>query len=77
MPYIKPQTYEQWKKRSFKKDISKRENMAYDEAADVYTCHAGKELRPLYIKKQKSKSGYESEVTVYECRNCEGCQKSY
>lgn len=29
--YIKSQTYEKWKKRSFKKDISKRENMAYDE----------------------------------------------
>lgn len=28
-PYIKPQTYEKWKKRSFKKDISKRENMGY------------------------------------------------
>lgn len=26
-PYIKPQTYEKWEKRSFKKDISKRENM--------------------------------------------------
>lgn len=24
-PYIKPQTYEKWEKRSFKKDISKRE----------------------------------------------------
>lgn len=30
-PYIKPQTYEKWKKRSFKQDISKRENMGYDE----------------------------------------------
>ena len=29
--YIKPQTYEKWKKRSFKQDISKRENMRYDE----------------------------------------------
>jgi len=28
--YIKPMTYEKWKKRSFKKDISKRENMAYE-----------------------------------------------
>lgn len=26
--YIKPQTYEKWKKRSFKEDISKRENMS-------------------------------------------------
>lgn len=72
-PYIKPQTYEKWKKRSFKKDISKRENMGYDEATDIYTCHAGKKLQPLFIKKQKSKSGYESEVTVYECEDCTGC----
>ncbi len=72
-PYIKPQTYGTWKKRSFKQDISKRENMKYDEASDTYTCHANKILNPLYIKKQKSKNGYESEVTVYECTDCNGC----
>lgn len=73
VPYIKPQTYEKWKKRSFKKDISKRENMDYDRETDTYTCHGGKKLSPLYIKKQRSKSGYESEVTVYECEDCIGC----
>lgn len=72
-PYIKPQTYEKWKKRSFKQDISKRENMGYNEITDTYICHAGKELKPLFIKKQKSKSGYESEVTVYECEDCTSC----
>ena len=72
-PYIKPQTYEKWKKRSFKQDISKRENMGYDEVNDTYTCHAGKTLSALYVKKQKSKNGYESEVTVYECTDCSGC----
>ncbi len=41
-PYIKPQTYEKWKKRSFKQDISKRENMGYDEVNDTYICHAKK-----------------------------------
>ena len=71
--YIKPQTYEKWKKRSFKQDISKRENMGYDETSDTYTCHAGKKLKPVFIKKQKSKSGYEAEVTVYECEDCTGC----
>ena len=72
-PYIKPQTYEKWKKRSFKKDISKRENMEYDAENDTYICHAGKRLIPLCIKKQKSKNGYESDVTVYECADCCGC----
>jgi len=72
-PYIKPQTYEKWKKRSFKQDISKRENMGYDAESDTYTCHAKKTLSPLYVKKQRSKNGYESEVTVYECVDCNGC----
>lgn len=73
IPYIKPQTYEKWKKRSFKQDISKRENMEYDTESDTYICHAGKTLSPLYVKKQKSKNGYESDVTVYECVDCSGC----
>ena len=72
-PYIKPQTYEKWKKRSFKQDISKRENMEYDKEADTYTCHAGKKMKALFVKKQKSKSGYESKVTVYECEDCTNC----
>ena len=71
--YIKPQTYEKWKKRSFKQDISKRENMSYDEGLDRYICHAGKELTKQYTRKQKSRNGYESEVTVYECESCRGC----
>ena len=43
------------------------------EETDVYVCHAGKQLNPIYVKKQRSKSGYLSEVTVYECENCGGC----
>ncbi len=72
-PYIKPQTYEKWKTRNFKQDISRRENMRYDAESDTYTCHAGKELSSLYVKKQRSKNGHESEVTVYECADCNGC----
>lgn len=71
--YIKPQTYEKWKKRNFKNDISKRENMRYDQDKDVYICHNGKQLIPQYVTKKTSKNGYESEVTVYECESCAGC----
>lgn len=71
--FIKPQTYEKWKKKSFKKDISRRENMTYDREADSYICHNGKELKSQYVRHSKSKSGYVSEVTVYECESCEGC----
>ena len=47
--------------------------MGYDKETDTYTCHAGKKLKALFVKKQKSKSGYESEVTVYECDDCTYC----
>src|SRR5690554_1803063 len=72
-PYIKPQTYDKWKKKSFKRDISKRENMSYDPVKDVYTCHNEKELKPTGIIHKTSATGYVSEVTVYECENCGDC----
>ena len=72
--YIKPQTYEKWKKKSFKNDISKRENMAYDKEKDEYTCHNNKLLKPTAIAHRTSASGYRSEVTVYECEDCTNCQ---
>ena len=72
--YIKPQTYEKWKKRSFKNDISKRENMIYDEANDEYTCHNGKKLKVIGLMKRKSVTGYESEITIYECEDCNDCK---
>ena len=71
--YIKPQTYEVWKKRSFKNDISRFENMSYDQEKDEYTCHNQKILRPVGVKHRTSKNGYRSELTVYRCDDCSGC----
>lgn len=71
--YIKPQLYERMQKRNFKKDISKRENMSYDENKDEYICHNNKRLKPIKITNKKSSTGYVSEVTTYECESCEDC----
>jgi transposase len=71
--YIKPQIYERQKKRKFKQDISKRENMEYNSEDDYYICHNGQKLKPIYIKTQKSRSGYKSDVTVYEAEDCGSC----
>ena len=54
MAFIKPQTYEKSKTKKFKNDISKRENMQYNEEEDYYICAAGKKLfnkgtRKLYL----------------------------
>ena len=47
--------------------------MAYDEASDTYTCHNGKKLYADHVKKEKTKTGYGRETTVYICRECSGC----
>ena len=71
--YIKPQTYEKWKKKSFRNDISKRENMPYDVEKDEYTCHFGRKLTFRYTGRTKNSSGFVSEMSHYECEDCSGC----
>jgi transposase len=73
-PYIKPQSYEIWKKKSFKEDIRRHENMRYIEEADAYVCANDRILWPAGIHHKKSASGYRSELTVYKCEDCSGCQ---
>lgn len=71
--YIKPQNYERSKMKKFKSNMALRENMAYDAQKDEYTCQAGQKLRAKYVGKRKSKSGFESEITYYECDDCSAC----
>lgn len=71
--YIKPQNYERSKTKKYKSNMALRENMPYDVKLDEYTCQAGKKLRVVYVGKRKSKSGFESEITCYECEGCDGC----
>ena len=71
--YVKPSNHEQMKKRKYRSDISRRENMAYDPESDTYTCANGKKLYATGVKKTKSDAGFPIETTVYECSECAGC----
>jgi transposase len=71
--YVKPSNHEQKKKRKYRTDISRRENMAYDEGTDSYTCAAGNQIMFDYDKKSKSKSGFVTTTAVYSCKACTGC----
>lgn len=72
--YIKPSNYEQSKKRKYKKDIGRRENMDYDEERDEYTCANERKIRSVGTRIRKSRTGYRAEITRYKCENCAGCQ---
>lgn len=71
--FVKPSNHEQKKKRKYKNDIGRRENMAYDAGKDEYTCAQGQKLQAVAVKKRKSETGYVQEVTVYECAGCKDC----
>jgi hypothetical protein len=71
--YIKPQNYEISKTRRYKKDISRRENMKYLEKEDSYICSNNRRLNAVGERTRKSKSGYVSKITIYECEDCTGC----
>lgn len=71
--FVKPSNHEQKKKKKYKNDIGRRENMAYDTEKDEYICANGKQLKAIGVKKRKSDNGYVQEVTVYECTDCKGC----
>ena len=71
--YIKPQNYERSKTKKYKNNMALRENMEYDAEKDEYTCHAGRKITPRATGIRKSRSGFESEVTYYECESCAEC----
>ena len=71
--YIKPQNYERSKTKKYKSNMALRENMPYDAEKDEYTCQAGQKLRVKYVGRRKSKNGFESEITYYECDDCSAC----
>lgn len=72
--YIKPLTYEQSKKRKYKKDIGKKENMTYHAEEDHFICARGKTLELKYIRSRKNQYGYETETHTYRCkRGCKSC----
>ena len=73
--YIKPSNYESSKKR--KKKPYSTESFIYNAETDIFTCPENQELRPLYIKSSKTKSGYISEKTVYATTACESCPNKH
>lgn len=71
--FIKPNNYEISKKRKYKKDISRRENMTYDTEEDCYLCANGKKLVRQPDQTRKRPSGFQETLRVYRCFECNLC----
>lgn len=71
--FIKPANYEISKTRSYQKDISRFENMAYDSVNDCYICRNNNRLTADGGRIRTSASGYQRKTTFYVCEDCSGC----
>ena len=71
--YVKYNTFHKEASRKWKSDLTRVQNWGYDEEKDEYICGCGRILQFQYERKQKSKSGYQSVVRVYESVDCSGC----
>ena len=71
--YIKPADHEVRKKKKFKNDRYRIENMHYDEEKDCYICPNGKALNYAYDSHSKTASGYTVTQKNYVCESCSGC----
>ena len=47
--------------------------MDYDSESDSYICRNGKQLTAVSKITQKTATGYQREVTIYECESCNNC----
>ena len=72
MSFIKPANYEQQKSSSFKKQIGRMENMAYDAKEDSYTCAQGRKLN-LRRESTELENGRYVTTAWYRCESCVGC----
>jgi hypothetical protein len=73
--YVKYNMFHKEETKKFKEDITKVENLSYDEKHDEFICSAGKRLKYLSTRKYTTDNGYETERRYYQCENCDGCDQ--
>ena len=71
--YLKYGTFHKEKKKKFKENIFRKENLTYDKRNDKYIFPAGKEL---YLESEKeilTATGYRQLIKTYKCYECNEC----
>lgn len=72
--YVKYNNFHFEKKRRFKQDLFRVENLEYNADKDAFTCPAGKSLHYIGEEAYETKNGYEVQKRIYQCEDCRGCQ---
>lgn len=71
--YVKFNYFHKEQTKKFKTDISKPENLYYNEQEDCFICPMGQKMKPIGPGKRETRTGYEYEVIIYQTQNCSFC----
>jgi transposase len=74
--YLKYNTYHIEKTKKYKSNPYRKENFPYDKEKDEYICPSGRRLNYMGKKKEKTTTGFETDVKIYQCIDCAQCSLS-
>lgn len=72
--FIKPQNYENSKKRSYRSNKYIAENLPYDKEKDLYFCPRGDEMVFNRKSSKETANGYKINHLYYKNESCSGCE---
>ena len=71
--YVKYNTFDKEGTKKFKTDISKVENLFYNEEYDFFVCPMGQKMLPVGDEKRVTRLGEEYWSTRYQAQDCSRC----
>lgn len=72
-PFVKYNMFHAEKKRGYRNNIFRVENLFYNGELNFYVCPMGQHLEHVGDEKRVSDLGYVSTVSIYRAKRCEGC----
>lgn len=72
--YIKYPLFHKEQTKKFKSMRYNWQNMPYDEVNDRFTCPEGNAFEYIRTKIEKTETGFEQEIRIYECSECSHCK---
>ncbi len=71
--FVKYNYFHAEQKKKFRENAFTSQNLYYNATDDYFVCPMGQHLENKGIVIKKNGHGYESEITVYQAVNCDGC----
>jgi transposase len=72
-PFVKFNYFHKEQKKSFKNNGFLAQNLYYNALEDYYVCPMGQHMEKTGNTTRTSDSGYISQISIYEAKNCNGC----